>query len=121
MKIRPLSVFFFTVFLSLFLVDIVYGGAVGGPRMKRTTVKPFDTDTYTVAFEEDETARVRVSGDGASDLDCVVFDSRGNLIDQDVGPLDECTLTWHPVWTGKFKIEIRNLGSKYNEYTIRTN
>ena len=96
-------------------------GAVGGPKKHYDTVNGNSTDTYEISFYGDELAEVYVSGDGDTDLDLYVYDSRGNLIDKDDDYTDECYVRWVPAWTGKFIIRIVNRGSVYNEYLLMTN
>jgi hypothetical protein len=61
---------------------------------------------------------VYVSGDGDTDLDLFIYDENGVLIDSDTDYGDECVVTVVPNWTGRFTIQIRNLGSVYNRYTL---
>lgn len=106
---------------SLTLSSVVGAGAVGGPKRVRDTVMAHHQDSYVVVFEGKDLAIVRVSGDGSSDLDCMVYDNGGNLIKEDSDSTDQCVLIWEPAWTGKFKIVIRNTGTTANEYTLSTN
>lgn len=96
-------------------------GAVGGPKYNVDRVDPHSTDTYTIRFRGSEEAIVTVSGDGDTDLDLYVYDENGNLIDSDTDRTDQCVCCFTPRWTGLFTIKIKNLGSVYNRYVIRTN
>lgn len=78
------------------------------------------TDTYCVTFKGGEEAMVIVSGDGDTDLDLYIYDEYGNLIDYDNDDMDTMVCTWIPRWTGKYTIEIRNLGDVRNYYTMWT-
>lgn len=99
----------------------VYAGAVDGPLTHRDTINPYDSDRYSIVFERERRARIDIVGDSSSDIDCYVYDSEGNLIDQDSDFTDHCILSWTPRWTGKYSVVIKNRGSKYNEYRLRTN
>jgi uncharacterized membrane protein len=101
--------------------SITFAGSVSGPQHKKDTVNGYSTDVYNVVFEEERLAIVRVSGDGSTDLDCFVYDNKDNLIGEDTNSVDECLITFAPKWTGKFKIKIKNLGSKPNEYSLYIN
>jgi hypothetical protein len=47
------------------------------------------------------------------------FDDLGNLIDSDVG--FSCTVSWTPIFTGRFAVVVTNLGFERNLYHLRTN
>jgi hypothetical protein len=96
-------------------------GAAGGPKIARTQVLPRDTDSFNVTFNGGELARVTVRGDGDTDLDLYIYDENGNLIAKDDDTLDVCLVSFTPRWSGSFRIVIRNLGTVYNEYVLRTN
>lgn len=96
-------------------------GAVGGPKQSRDTVSGHSSDTFIVTFQKNERALVTVSGDGSSDIDCKVFDSKGYLVAADLDNTDSCVLSWTPAWTGKFRIMIYNMGKNDNEYYLQTN
>ena len=81
-------------------------------------VKAHSTDVYYVEFYGGEEVCVLVFGDGDTDLDIYIYDENDNLIESDTDMLDTCVCTWTPKWTGEFRIEVKNLGNVYNEYTI---
>jgi hypothetical protein len=64
---------------------------------------------------------VYVSGDGDSDLDLFVYDESGRVVASATGPRDECVVRWLPERQGRFRIEVRNLGSASNWYWMATN
>ncbi|MBU0665682.1 MAG: hypothetical protein KJ990_14240 [Proteobacteria bacterium] len=96
-------------------------GAVGGPKYTVERVKAYDTDYYVLPFEGSSVAMVAISGDGDTDLDLRVYDENGNLIASDLGSTDDASVTFTPAWTGNFRIEVKNLGGVYNQYTVITN
>lgn len=97
-------------------------GRVGGPGSLVTRVSARDTDRVSLGnFRGGEYGRIEVRGDGDTDLDCFVYDEHNNLIDSDTDYTDICFLSFTPQWTGTFRLEVRNLGSVWNEYTIVTN
>ena len=106
--------------VTLFSIDAP-AGRVPGPGSATERVLAFDTDVYRITFRGGETARIVVAGDGDTDLDLYVYDEHGHLIASDTDLTDFCVVTFHPRWTGAFRVEIRNLGSVYNAYTIATN
>lgn len=96
-------------------------GAVGGPRSTTDRVLSNSTDIWTVNFRGGERGSIRVDGDGDTDLDCYVYNSAGTLVAYDADLTDYCVLDWYQASTGGIRLEIRNLGSVYNEYILSTN
>jgi hypothetical protein len=98
---------------------VVQADPVEGPSSHVDKVEAYATDVYRVAFYGGELARVRVIGDGDTDLDLYVLDENGHVIASDTGDTDICELVWQPLWTGPFTIRVVNLGGVYNRYVIR--
>jgi hypothetical protein len=96
-------------------------GVVGGPKFTNERVLGRSQDNYIVTFEGLENAVVYVKGDGTTDLDLIVYDENGNLVESDADYTDECLVKFLPKWTGKFRIIVRNNGNVYNDYTLKTN
>ena len=97
-------------------------GATEGPIEHRDQVNPGRIDVYTITFRGGELAEVLVVGDGDNDLDLMIYDENGNLIEQDTDATDRCYVSWTPAWTGPFKVKIKNLGSSvYSNYVLLTN
>jgi len=96
-------------------------GAVGGPKIRDTSVAAYGADSYVMEFRAGEAARVALNGDGDTDLDLYIYDQSGNLVASDTDGSDLCVVEWCPRWTGPFVIRVVNRGSVYNEYRIVTN
>ena len=96
-------------------------GRVGGPASEVSTVAANSSVTYRVTFEGGKTAECLVVGDGDTDLDVYIYDENDNLITSSTDYTDNCYLTWHPRWTGMFRIKIINRGNVYNRYLIVVN
>ncbi len=96
-------------------------GATGGPKFTVDKVQAHTTDIFVVEFQGGQFAEVAVVGDGDTDLDLYVYDQYGNLIASDADSTDTTYVSWVPAWTGAFRIEIKNLGAVYNQYTMLTN
>lgn len=96
-------------------------GDVTGPNYHKDAIMPQHIDIYEVVFEGGETAQVVVNGDGDTDLDLFITDENGHDICSDADPTDIMICEFTPKWTGQFTIKIKNLGSVYNAYTLRTN
>ncbi|PKN54485.1 MAG: hypothetical protein CVU56_26295 [Deltaproteobacteria bacterium HGW-Deltaproteobacteria-14] len=98
-----------------------FAGATDGQTRHVDVVRAHHTDIFRISFDGRERAIVAVSGDGDTDLDCRIYDENDNLVDSDTDATDECRLTFVPRWTGRFRLEIKNLGSVSNRYVILTN
>lgn len=96
-------------------------GNVDGKTVTFESVIAFGTDVYHVNFKRGEVAVVVVKGDGDTDLDLRIYDSRGNLVCSDIDYTDMPICSWEPRREGTYRIEVENLGSVYNEYVIITN
>ena len=98
----------------------VEAGRVPGPGKDLKIVQARSTVTYYETFRANELAVVSIVGDGSTDLDIYVYDENGNFITAATGLSDVETVTFTPAWTGVFRIEVRNLGSTWNEYALAT-
>jgi hypothetical protein len=96
-------------------------GSARGPRQLYGQVASSTRREHVVEFRGGEPAVVYVSGDGDSDLDLFVYDERGQLVASATGPRDECVVRWQPDRQGRFRIEVRNLGTASNWYWMATN
>lgn len=73
---------------------------------------------YTTNFVGGYTAGVLISGDGDTDLDLYIYDENGNLVCSSTTSGDDEGCSFTPLWTGSFRIEVRNLGRLYNNFDI---
>ena len=96
-------------------------GARGAPRERRAALAGGQRQSYVVTFLGREPALVRVAGNTQSNLNLYIYDEYDNLIASDTNPTDLGTALWTPPRTGKFRIEVRNLGSNRNTYWLVTN
>jgi hypothetical protein len=106
---------------TLVVPSLALAGNKAGPQVLSTRVEARKSDNYAVTLIAGEETRVLVTGDGDTDLDCYLSDENGNVVARDIDKGDTCLLTMTPKWTGEFHIEVRNMGTVYNRYTIRTN
>ena len=102
-------------------ITVIPCGAPGQPRYQKDRVNAYSTITYYLNFIGGEKAEVRIKGDGDTDLDLYIYDSKGNLIVKDEGWTDSAEVSWTPSKTEQFKIVIKNLGRVYNVFEIWTN
>jgi len=97
-------------------------GATRGSIHHYDRVQPRTIDYYEgVWFAGGELAEIWVEGDGGTDLDLFVYDENGILIASDTRISGDCYVSFTPLWTGPFRIEIHNLGYVSNGYVLMTN
>jgi hypothetical protein len=96
----------------------VVASPVGGPKWDFRAVDAYSTVYYNEYFIAGEVTRVDLRGDGDTDLDLFVYDENGNLIASGTGYSDVESVALIPDWTGRFRVEVKNLGSVYNQYRI---
>jgi hypothetical protein len=116
---RKASVGFAALLALALAARVAQADPVEGPASKADVVDAYTTNVYHESFFGGELARVRVIGDGDTDLDVYVLDEFGNVIASDTGYTDTCEVVWLPRWTGPFTIRVVNLGAVYNRYVIR--
>jgi len=81
-------------------------------------VEAHSTDTWRV-WASSGSSRVVVDGDGDTDLDCYVYDRSGRLLGMDEDYTDYCIVNVFQPTSGDIRIEVRNLGSISNVYSLR--
>ena len=92
---------------------------VEGKIVHRDRVEARSVDTYTVWLRGGETTRIRLSGDGDTELNLCVYDESGRLVASDtLGSGDDRMVFVTPAWTGPFKIKTVNRGCVYNRYIL---
>lgn len=96
-------------------------GAHRGAIDHADTVYAGSTDVYNITFTGGRQAEILVRGDGDTDLDLYIYDENGNDICSDTMRDDRPYCAFSPRWTGNFRVEIKNLGSVYNNYVLLTN
>ena len=106
---------------TLTVAPAAIAGSIDGPAEGVERVRAFQTDVYEFVFAGGFVTEIVVIGDGDTDLDLFVYDENDNLIASDRDGTDTCYVSLIPRWTGSFRVEVRNLGSVYNEYTIMVN
>lgn len=105
----------------------ISGGSSGGSGGNSGTVtnnyrvEANDTDTITITACKPR-VDIRVDGDNDTDLDFYLYDQNGNLVYSDSDTTDLMIYTLRSQAGGgrclDYRLEIRNLGSVYNNYTM---
>ncbi len=72
-------------------------------------------------FVGGQDAVIAIVGDGSTDVDIYVRDEHGNLVARGIGLTDRERVVFRPRWTGRFTIELRNLGNVWNRVALATN
>ena len=88
---------------------------------KGDRIYAFHSLSYTINLTAGTRAEVQLKGDGDTDLDLYVYDSNGSLFAYDEHYTDSAYVTWTAGSTGSYRIEIRNLGSIYNQFQLWIN
>lgn len=81
-------------------------------------IPPYTADFVPLWCERGEVVKVKLQGDGSTDLDLHVFDLGGRLVRSDRGPSDRAHLRWRCEYTGLYAVAIENLGFLPNLYSI---
>jgi hypothetical protein len=84
--------------------------------------------TLKVTYKGGQLAEFFVIGDGDTDLDVIVLNSKGKKVAEDIDPpaekgggSDLCVCRWRPTEDEEFTIQILNHGKVYNMATAGTN
>ena len=93
--------------------DAGFGGPTPGLR-----VPAKGSDTHSFTFRKGTRVNITVRGDGDTDVDLFVYDENGRLVAKDDELTDVCIVAFTPEETGRFRVEVKNLGNVYNEYRM---
>ncbi len=99
-------------------MSVVFASPTRGPAIGIRRVEARTSTFFIDTFRGNEVATVVIVGDGATDLDIYIWDMNNNLVARAIGATDRETASFLPFNTGEFRIEIRNLGSTWNEFAI---
>lgn len=101
-------------------MSVALAGPTLGPGYAVRRVNANSTMIFNETFRGGEQAVVSIVGDGTTDLDLYIYDNNGRLVDRAIGLTDRETITFFPSFTSNYRIEVRNLGSVWNEFSIVT-
>lgn len=112
--------------IKLFVVALLLGSNVAAVTAAPvngtgTAVRRCNARSSVVFFETcraGEVTTVSIVGDGDTDLDLYVYDANNNLIASGIGLSDRETVSFVPHVTSTFRIEVRNLGNVWNQFSI---
>ena len=115
---KAIAKIFVVVALIATNMGVTFAGPTRGPVAGVRRVNANSTMIFHETFRAGEVATVSIAGDGDTDLDLYVYDANGNLITRAIGLSDRETVSFTPFVTSTFRIEVRNLGSVWNEFAI---
>lgn len=98
-------------------VLLVAGASLGAVTRLTGRVEAREIAVHSVPARAGEAA-VKLYGNGATDLDCYVYDRLGVLVGFDNGPTDVCLVTIRQRREGEIRIEVENLGDVSNDYRL---
>jgi hypothetical protein len=94
-------------------------GPVGDTIRMCDTVLAHSTDVWrNLRVRSNEPLAIQVKGDGDTDLDCRLYNSRGQLVGSDLDGTDYCVMAGFVRRGGRWRLEIKNLGGVYNNYCM---
>jgi len=97
-------------------------GVVSGQVYSISRIRGGGTDTYRpLEYQGNSYAEVYVEGQGATDLNIMVYDSAGRLVcsDTDISAIAYCG--WRPPANEAYSVEVLNRGEAASSYTLITN
>jgi hypothetical protein len=98
--------------------SVAFAGDVRGFIYDRDVLAAGGAVNYNLTLKSDQLTEIGVKGDGDGDIDCWLYDQNNNLVSQDVDATDTCYLTANPIWTGAFKLRVKNNGSVASVYEL---
>jgi hypothetical protein len=105
--------------LALTFTTSAFADPTGGSKSDNDLLHPGQVVTYRVMLEPNEKTRFILQGDGDGDIDCMLFDDNGNIVDSDVDATDTCLIDWTPAWRGTFTFRAVNNGRRSSLYQFR--
>ena len=117
---------FVLIALTLGFGAAVDAGSKDGPRRWTKTIKKTSEVVYKIVFTVGNNpatkfAEFSVIGDGGTDVDIEVYDSKGKLIVSDIELTDLAFVRWIPTATQEYTIKVKNLGADDNTCHIGHN
>lgn len=96
-------------------------GAETGPKRVHDVVPAKEIHSYEITFSGDEFAMILLNGDGVSNLELSLYDSMGHRIATDRNGSYDCVISFSPLNTADYIINVKNLGGSACKYVLATN
>jgi hypothetical protein len=108
--------------LALLVTGHVVGSPVDGSFMGSAKIRPGLAINLVKQFKGGERTLAIVAGDGGSYLGLYVYDADGNCIAHDdhgnYQTCDKVAVEWTPATTGRYTLEVKNLGRFKDNFQI---
>lgn len=98
--------------------SVAVAGDVRGVIYDKDVLGAGDAVNYDLTLKKNEITEIGVRGDGDGDIDCWLYDENNRLVAQDVDNTDTCYLTANPIWTGAFRLRVKNNGTISSVYEL---
>ena len=95
-----------------------FAGPTRGPLIQTARVPALQSHFYNESFVGGVPTAIAIHGDGDTDLDIFVYNSAGQVVARAIGLSDREVVTFTPPVTGSYRVEVRNLGIVWNQYSI---
>ena len=108
--------------VAMLTFGTVVGSPVDGSLAGTVRIRPNQSFNLVKDFKGGERARAIIAGDGSSYLGLYIYDADANCIAHDdhgnAETCDKCAVEWYPPQTGRYAIEVRNLGRFKDRFQI---
>jgi len=95
-------------------------GRIGGPMTQIATVPPYESVFFDIDFSGGQPGIVSVNGNGATILHLLMYDGDGHN-EIGAGNWDRKAVGMNVYRAGTFRIEVRNMGGRFNTFVFNTN
>jgi hypothetical protein len=106
--------------LLAIIADLETGsrGAQQGPFRERVLAPVGAVQSLVVTFLQGAKATFGIAGEGDTDLELEIVDERGQQVCADRSRGDRKHCTWTPKATSEYRVKVRNLGQRANEFAF---
>jgi hypothetical protein len=101
--------------------SVAFAGSETGAGVYTKACPAFSKTVILERYVGGQMARLALVGNGATDLDIYVYDRFGNLVTSGTGFTDREVVSFFPLVTGNYRIEIVNRGGVFNTFALATN
>lgn len=101
--------------------EVVERGAKYGRVYTTRTVSARRNYSFYITYRGGYRANLSIIGDGDTDLDFYIYDSRGNLVGSDTDYSDQAYFYWTPRYDTRYRVKVVNRGNVYNVFRVISN
>jgi hypothetical protein len=111
-----------TVVGSIVMAFHASAEVIGGPIHGEGSIQPNGgTAKHLLEFYAFKDAKITVTGDGKSNLECYLTDDSGNVLTKSEGSRSKCYFSFNPIRTGICQLTIKNQGKVVSHYQMEAN